>query len=424
MGRDVEVVLTPPPKNPHAFPFAHKKILADRMTQYDLFVYSEDDTLITERNIEAFLKATEVLPADEIAGFLNTETDAQGNLYFCNVSFCYHWDPGSVRTRGAYTFAYFTNEHSAAYLLTRTQLGRAIKSGGFQVAPHEGRYDGECAASTDPYTQCGLKKMVCLSSLDDFLIRHLPGIKFASRPYAARTEFQKQIDALLEIRKHGRPRILLFDPETKILHAKWSKDYYEPVRSEILSLMPQAARSVLSIGCGWGAMEGHLVRKGLRVVGVPMDSVIAACAEAKGVEMVYGDFKTAREKLANESFDCIFLSDVLHLVRDPVAVLSPFVELLSPQCVVIAIMPNLGPIRIGVGRSQGKPQYQELGSYEKTGLRATSARLVRKWFKDCRLKVERVEYMIPPRAEFAHRLLGRLADPLVGDELIAIGRTG
>jgi len=422
LGPDVEVVLTPPPKNPHAFPFAHKKILAERMPKYDLFIYSEDDTLITQSNIQAFLRATEVLPADEIAGFLNTEMDAQGNLYFCNVNFCYHWDPGSVKTRGEYTFAYFTNEHSAAYLLTRTQLGRAIESGGFLVEPHEGRYDGECAASTDPYTQCGFKKMVCLSPLDDFLVRHLPGNKFASRPYAARAEFQKQTDALLEIRTHGRPQTLLFDPETKILHAKWSKDYYEPVRPEILSLIPREARSILSIGCGWGAMEGHLVRKGLRVVGVPMDSVIAACAGAKGVEIVYGDFKTARQKLANERFDCILLSNVLHLVRDPAAVLSAFVELLSAQGVVIASTPNLGRIRIGLGRLRGKPQYRELGSYEKTGLNLTSAHVVRKWFKHCRLKVERLEYTIPPRAEAAHRLLAGLADPLVGEELIAMGR--
>ena len=30
--------------------------------------------------------------------------------------------------------------------------------------------------------------------------------------------------------------------------------------------------------------------------------------------------------------------------------------------------------------------------------------------------------MIPPRAEFAHRLLAGLADPLVGEQLIAMGR--
>jgi 2-polyprenyl-3-methyl-5-hydroxy-6-metoxy-1,4-benzoquinol methylase len=422
LGPDIEVLLPPPPKDPYAFPFAHKKILAERMHHYDLFIYSEDDTLYTQRNIEAFLRATEVLPEDEIAGFLNTETDAKDNRYFCNVNLCFHWDPGSVKSRGGYTFAYFTNEHSASYVLTRRHLQQAIESGGFLVEPHEGRYQLRESAATDPYTQCGFKKMICLSHLDDFLIRHLPGVKFASRPFAARAEFQRQIDALLEIGKNGRPGNLLFDPETKILHTKWSKDYYEPIRSEILSQLPAGVRSVLSIGCGWGASEGHLVQKGLRVVGVPMDSVIAACAEAKGVEIVYGDFQTARGKLANESFDCVLLSNVLHLVRDPAAVLSTFADLLSPQGVVIASAPNLGRMPIWLGRLRGKPQYRGLGSYEKTGLHLTSARLVRKWFKQCRLKVESIKYMIPPRAEAPHRLLGGLADPLIGNELIARGR--
>ena len=422
LGPDVEVVLTLPPKNPHAFPFAHKRVLAERMPHYDLFIYSEDDTLVTQRNIEAFLRATEVLPADEIAGFLRTESDAEGNLYFCDVSFCYHWGPDSVKTRGEYTFAYFTNEHSASYLLTRQQLGRAIESGGFLVEPHETRYDGECTASTDPYSQCGLRKMVCLSSLDDFLVRHLPGNKFASRPYAARAEFQKQIHALLEIRKCGRPRSLLFDPEAKVLHTKWSKDYYELVRPEILSLMPGEVRSVLSIGCGWGALEGHLVQKGLRVVGLPMDSVIAACAEARGVEIVYGSFESARATLANHRFDCVLLSNVLHLVSDPRKVLSTFVELLSDRGMVIVIAPNFAQVTTRWRRFRREPAYKDLGDYGKTGVHLTTPGVIRQWFRHCGLAVGKTVCKIPPRGQFAHRVSRGLADPLLGEDLMVVGR--
>jgi len=422
LGSDVEVVVGLPGKDPHTLPFGHKRIFAERTGEYELFVYSEDDILITERNIETFLEISRILPDDEIAGFVRAETDPTGTLYYDPPHAHFHWDPDSVRSRGEQTFAFYTNEHSACFILTQQQLRRAIQSGGFLVQPHTGKYDFECSASTDPYTQCGFRKLICLSRLDDFTVRHLPAYKYKTRPYRHQAEFQRQIDALLEIEKNGRPRNLLFDPETKILHTKWSKDYYEPIRSEILSQLPAGVRSVLSIGCGWGASEGHLVQKGLRVVGVPMDSVIAACAEAKGVEIVYGDFQTAREKLANESFDCVLLSNVLHLVRDPAAVLSTFADLLSPQGVVIASAPNLGRMPIWLGRLRGKPQYRGLGSYEKTGLHLTSARLVRKWFKQCRLKVESIKYMIPPRAEAPHRLLGGLADPLIGNELIARGR--
>src|SRR5208337_2056619 len=40
--------------DPWSLPFAHKRIMADRIDKFDLFIYSEDDTLITERNIAAF----------------------------------------------------------------------------------------------------------------------------------------------------------------------------------------------------------------------------------------------------------------------------------------------------------------------------------------------------------------------------------
>lgn len=422
LGPNIEVLLTIPPKNPYAFPFAHKKILAERMSLYDLFIYSEDDTLYTQRNIEAFLRATEVLRDDEIAGFLNTETDATGNLHFCNVNSCYHWDPNSVKTRGEHTFAYFTNEHSASYLLTRRHLQKAIESGGFLVGPHEGRYQLRESAATDPYTQCGFKKLICLSNLDDFLIRHLPGVKFATRPFAARAEFQRQIDALLEIKKNGRPRGLLFEPETRALHSKWSKDYYEPVTSEMLSLMPEGVRSVLSIGCGWSALESDLVQKGVRVVGVPMDSVIAACAEAKGVEIVYGDFETARKRLSSERFDCLLLSNVLHLVGEPLGVLASFAELVREGGVALVRVPNFAQVTTTWRRMRRHPSYRDLGNYERSGVHLTSPRIVRKWFGHCQLNVERLEYVIPPRAEVAHRLLGGRADPLIGEELIAMGR--
>ena len=51
--------------------------------------------------------------------------------------------------------------------------------------------------------------------------------------------------------------------------------------------------------------------------------------------MVFGDFHTAKKKLQNERFDCILYLNVLHLVRDPIEVLSLFRELQSTGSAVI-----------------------------------------------------------------------------------------
>ena len=117
-------------KNPWSLPFPHKQVFADRKSEYDLFLYSEDDTLVTEKNIRAFLEVSAALPDNEIPGFLRYEQGHQGEENYPEIHGRFHWDPQSVSFRGGHTFAYYTNEHAACYLLTQEQLGRAIESRG------------------------------------------------------------------------------------------------------------------------------------------------------------------------------------------------------------------------------------------------------------------------------------------------------
>lgn len=386
LGSDIEVRVGLPDKNPWSLPFGHKQLFAERMEEYDVFIYAEDDILVSKQNIEAFLLASEKLPDDVIPGFVHAETDNAGNLFFDPVHSHFHWDPASVDSAGDYTFAFYTNEHSACFLLTRQQLNRAIQSGGFVVPAHEGKYDMLCTAATDPYTQCGFKKMVCISHLEDFTVRHLPNNKHAVRPYRARAVFYQQIEALLNLEKQNRPRGLLFAPETKVLNAKWSKDYYEPVREDVISLVPENARNVLSIGCGWGATERQLITRGTRVVGIPMDSVIGACAEESGVEMVYGDLQTSRRELEAQRFDCILVINTLHLLPDPVSVLSSFSELLNRHGVVLIATPNFANAVTYWRRLTRDPHHKELASYASSGLHLTSPAVLNQWFSQCGLE--------------------------------------
>ena len=122
LGPGIEVKVGLPSKNPWSLPFAHKKLFAERANDYDLFIYSEDDTLITENNIKAFLDVTRILPEHEIAGFLRYEFDTLGKKYYSTVHSHFHWIPGSVKRIGDYSFARFTNDHSACYLLTREAI--------------------------------------------------------------------------------------------------------------------------------------------------------------------------------------------------------------------------------------------------------------------------------------------------------------
>ncbi len=238
LSPDIEVLVGLPTKNPRSLPFGHKPVLAQRLEQYDLFIYSEDDTLITERNIKAFLRATALLPENEVAGFIRSEIGASGKLFISTAHGHFHWRQNSVRSIGDSTFAEFTNQHSGCFILTRDQLRRAIASGGFLVGPHEGRYQLLETAATDPYTQCGMEKVICISELEDFVIPHLPN-KYAGTLGVEKQIFQKLVDAMLNRQNLESATPDLLETETKLSYSMWSKDYYEPCQTEALLLIPR-----------------------------------------------------------------------------------------------------------------------------------------------------------------------------------------
>jgi hypothetical protein len=393
VGPGIEVVAGLPAKNPWSLGFAHKRIFAERLEEYDLFIYSEDDVLIGQKNIEAFLGATAVLPDDEIAGFMRTERDADGKLYFSEVRQHFHWDVTSVRSRGGDVYAFFTTEHAACYLLTRDQLRRAIASGGYLVEPHEGRHDLLVAAATDPYTQCGFKKMICISRFADFLIPHMTN-KYVGKGILSGDDFCLQLKKLLAAGCSGHAKGTLFPVETKLYHEHWSKEYYEPCQERLVGLVPLQAAKLLSVGCGWGKTEQRLIASGKNVKALPMDSVIAANAEANGIDVVYGDLETALATLSGERFDCIVFSNVLHLVRDPVGFLKLFIPLLGGTRTILASVPNLNWFReqARAFRLRGQAAFPQ--SYDISGMHATTEPLVRRWLREAGLQVSRIEYEV------------------------------
>jgi 2-polyprenyl-3-methyl-5-hydroxy-6-metoxy-1,4-benzoquinol methylase len=409
-------------KDPWTLPFTHKQIFAERLNEYDLFIYSEDDVLITHRNICAFLEVSKVLPEDEIAGFLRFERGPDGRINYPEIHGRFHWDPGSVRRRGEYVLAFFTNEHSACYVLTQQQLRHAIDSGGFLQGPREGRYDLLCTAATDPYTQCGFRKVICISRIEDFLVHHLPN-KYVGSVYGVdKPELCRQLEHLKRVGLTGHTRTSLFQTETKFAPAVYSKEYYEPVKADVVSAIPADTRSVLSIGCGWGAMEVALASKGMRVVAIPLDPIIVGGVDTKGVEIIHGDFESGHKKLVGQQFDCLLLSNVLHLVPKPVDLLSSFGEYLTKKGKVVVLVPNVLRFPTYWKNARGKVQSGTLQGFERTGFHLTSHKIVRRWFREAGMKVESIRDVLPPRCQKVSRISLGIMDARLSVELIAVGR--
>ena len=149
-GLNVTVLVGLPSKDPWSLPFAHKKLFAENIDKYDVFIYTEDDVLIKTENILAFLSATEQINDGLLPGFIRYELYPDGKKNYPDIFGLHHWLPGSVAKCGDYVFAKLSNDHSACYILTQAQLQKAFISGGFLVPPHSGRYDLICSPGTLP----------------------------------------------------------------------------------------------------------------------------------------------------------------------------------------------------------------------------------------------------------------------------------
>jgi 2-polyprenyl-3-methyl-5-hydroxy-6-metoxy-1,4-benzoquinol methylase len=377
----VELIVGVPTANPWSLPFAHRPVFARRAQDFDLFIYSEDDTLITQAHVAAFCDVTAKLHDDEIAGFLRSEEGADGSLYYSSIHSQYHWDSASVRTRGGDTFAFFTNEHGACYMLTRAQLARAIASGGFLVEPHEGKYDMLVSAATDAYTQCGFRKLMCVSRLREFTCKHLTN-KYVGRTGLREEEVRLQVEALLSIASSPSPPPPPLRVETRLATDRWAKSYYEPPRRDIVALIPPQARRVLSVGCGWGATERLLVERGIEVTAVPLDCVIGHAAKSRGVRLCYDV-----DSLENETFDAVLIVGMLHLFDDPQAVLRRYRRLLVPGGCITLSYPNFDHAAVTWRSVMGRNPWKQGTSATERGLQLTNRSSVRRWLAAAELRV-------------------------------------
>jgi len=376
LGTAVEVrVGLPDEKTPQSLPFAHRAVFAERALDYDLFIYTEDDILITARNIDAFLGQSAVLPTNQVPGFLRFERTPSDDIQYCDIHAGFCWDAQSVETLEGLTFAYFSNEHAGCYILTRSQLRTALDSGGFLLVPHDGIYGMLESAATDIYTRCDLKKMICISKIDDASVHHLPN-KYFDRFGLPQSDLRAQIDALLQIAEMGETYAPLIRMEAGLKRGRFLRDHYCCARSEVLSLVPKDAHEILSFGCG--ETEIALAQAGKHVVSIPVDPVVSAAAAQKGLQLVIGEFEEVIRQLEGRSFDCLLMLDVLHLIEEPVQTLSALIKFLRSGGTVITLTPHIGGLQFLLSRlAWGEGEE----SYRKAGINLTTPSAVRRWLE-------------------------------------------
>lgn len=416
-GDGVLVLTGLPTKDPWSLPFGHKKLFADNIEKYDLFIYTEDDTLICEKNIIAFLNATKILPKNFIAGFIRYELYPDGKKNYLDMHGAYHWIPNSVQRSGRYVYARFSNDHSACYMLTQGQLKQAVASGGYLVGPHEGRYDLLCSAGTDPYTQCGFTKVICLSHLQDFELHHLPNA-YAGSLGLNEDVYKLQIEALFEILENKRPNDELFTTEKPLATVKWNKSYYEPCRNDFLHYIPRTAKNILSVGCGWGATEAALMESEKHVEAIPIDSIIGKVAESRGIRVLQPDFTAVAKIMPNEKFDAIILIDVLQHFACPVEILTKLTTFMKKDGALLGSVPNLSQSRRLIARMMRKQWARFRGNFDLIKLNLVSRAKIKNWLRQSGFNPLILSYTHDRAIQHSSRLCTRFFDQVVASDII------
>lgn len=404
LGEGVKVVVGLPAKDLWSLPFAHKPLFAKNLEQYDLFAYSEDDMEVTEANIQAFLRATPQLAPDEIAGYLRYEVGKSGAWSIPEAHGPFHWKPESVRRRGHCTIAEFTNEHAGFYIVTQSQLRRAIASGGFLRAPCQGRYGLPETAATDPYTNCSFRKVICISMLEEFLIRHMSDA-YVNIYHVSLASFKEQVQTLMDIRDGAHPASSLCEVESKLLHGWCSKSYYEKATEELLRMVPRGAQRILSVGCGWGAAEAKLRERGARVTALPLDSVIGAAAARQGIEVVYGTLEECLVTLGGQRFDAVLISNLLHLQRNPDRLLEQCCRFVGNGGTLVVAGPNFRRFKVLLERTFGIGGCRRLRRFEESGIRLCGPATLARHIRNAGLGISAVQWV---NHEFAQGPLAKM----------------
>ncbi|MDA1276150.1 MAG: hypothetical protein O2960_19215 [Verrucomicrobia bacterium] len=155
----------------------HRRVMIDKQDDFDLFIYAENDILITEENLIAFCDSNEFLPHPYAAGFIRYEhfkgiqDDAEKYLPDAHPAGGSVFD-GEISLSGRRCIR-LTNRHQGCFVLTRAHLKQAIQSPHFNFYFPKDPLNREVGASF-VYIGCSIQRVIPWEFVDRLMIHHLP----------------------------------------------------------------------------------------------------------------------------------------------------------------------------------------------------------------------------------------------------------
>jgi 2-polyprenyl-3-methyl-5-hydroxy-6-metoxy-1,4-benzoquinol methylase len=168
--------------------------------------------------------------------------------------------------------------------------------------------------------------------------------------------------------------------------------YYQHSRTEMLPFIPPNVKKVLDVGCGVGRFGSVLKEKyGAEVWGVEMNPAAAEYASTVLDKVFCSEFNGSCFSLGSR-FDCIVFNDVLEHMVCPEDALKSAKEMLTPEGVVVASIPNIRNFVVLWDLVvKGEWTYQDAGILDRTHMRFFTRLSVSHLFSNAGLAVVRCE---------------------------------
>jgi SAM-dependent methyltransferase len=176
------------------------------------------------------------------------------------------------------------------------------------------------------------------------------------------------------------------------------QDYYQGLNTWLLRAVPEAARTILEVGCGEGRL-GEALKRGRadrRVYGLERERGPAARAAERLDRVLVADVERDAPDLPPGSIDCILFGDVLEHLRDPTAALRRLSPLLAPGGEVLCCVPNVQHHSVLSALLRGDFQYQPLGILDETHVRFFTFASFTKVMLDAGLQPEIIDHVAAP----------------------------
>ncbi len=182
------------------------------------------------------------------------------------------------------------------------------------------------------------------------------------------------------------------------------------VRFDLINLMPTAPKTVLEFGCGIGKTGKAITDKyDSQITGVDLSVEAIEVAKQQNCyqKLIIAnlDQTPIPSEIENEQFDCILYPDILEHLKDPWGVIRSHLNLLAPNGVMIASIPNIRHIYILKDLIlKGTWTYQDMGILDRTHLRFFTKKEMIRLFEQANLRV----IQIKPRSFSGPSLLKKI----------------